>query len=219
MPEEIIVLASASPRRRELIALGGWAVEVRPERVAEEPFAGESAEALTRRLADAKARSAPVTNGVVVLAADTVVHDAADLLGKPADLRQARAMLVRLRGRSHRVVTSITLRSSDGAEVQDSCESVVPMRAYGDDEIERTLAGGGPLDKAGGYGIQDGLFEPVDRQSFVGCFANVMGLPVCHVVRGLRRLGIEPRRDVPQACLAHTRYPCRVYPEILKGSA
>jgi MAF protein len=219
MPEGSIVLASGSPRRRELIALGGWDVLVRPVQVDEGPIAGESAGALTRRLAEAKARSAFPPEAKVVLAADTLVADGNELLGKPADLRQARAMLERLRGRSHRVVTSIVLRSGDGVEVHDACESTVPMRSYGDHEIDRYLGGGGPLDKAGGYGIQDGLFEPVDRQAFDGCFANVMGLPVCHVVRSLRRLGIEPQRDVPSACLAHTRYPCRVYPQILRGDA
>jgi septum formation protein len=80
------------------------------------------------------------------------------------------------------------------------------------------VASGGPLDKAGAYAIQDGAFEPVDMSSFSDYFANVMGLPLCHVARSLRRLGVEPEADVPAACIAHTGYDCRVYPAILAGA-
>jgi predicted house-cleaning NTP pyrophosphatase (Maf/HAM1 superfamily) len=124
-------------------------------------------------------------------------------------------MLERLRGREHRVVTSIAIRAPDGTLLMDTCESAVPMRQYTDDEIDRTLASGGPFDKAGGYGIQDGRFEPVDRGAFHDCYANVMGLPLCHVVRTLRRIGVEPPLDVPAACVAHLKYDCQVYPAIL----
>src|SRR3990172_7433043 len=122
-----LLLASGSPRRRELIGLTGWPVDTRPARADETPQPGETGP----------------------------------------------------------VLTSIAVRAPDGTVLVDTCESSVPMRRYGDDEIERYLAGGSPFDKAGGYGIQDGLFEPVDMWSFHDCFANVMGLPLCHVVRTL----------------------------------
>ena len=214
-----LLLASGSPRRRELIGLTGWPVDIRPTRADETPQPGETGRELTRRLARLKALAVAPSDGAVVLTADTTVVDGEDLLGKPADGRAAREMLERLRGREHSVLTSIAVRAPDGTLLVDTCESSVPMRRYGDDEIDRYLAGGSPFDKAGGYGIQDGLFEPVDMRSFHDCFANVMGLPLCHVVRTLRRIGMEPGVDVPAACMAHLGYDCRVYPAILGEAA
>jgi MAF protein len=215
-----VVLASGSPRRRDLLTLTGWQVRVKPISVDESPAEGESGEAMTRRLALAKVQVQDADGGeAVVLAADTTVVDDGALLGKPVDAAEARLMLRRLRGRRHVVVTSIAARAPDGTLVEDTCLSSVPMRAYADDEVERYVASGGPLDKAGGYGIQDGLFEPVDMASFSGCFANVMGLPLCHAVRSMRRLGLRPPTDVPAACQAHTHYACDVYPQILGGVA
>jgi predicted house-cleaning NTP pyrophosphatase (Maf/HAM1 superfamily) len=97
----------------------------------------------------------------------------------------------------------------------DTCVSEVPMREYADPEVEAYLDSGSPLDKAGAYGIQDGDFNPVDMSRMRDCFANVMGLPLCHLVRNLRRLGYEPPADVPAACQAFTGYECHVFPAIL----
>lgn len=214
-----VALASASPRRRTLIGLTGWSVETRPAQIDESALPGESGEGLTLRLARAKAAATPSINGEVVLAADTTVVDGDRMLGKPVDVDDARRMLVALRGRTHRVVTTITVRAPDGQLVDDTCESMVPMREFGDREVEDYLASGCPFDKAGAYGIQDGGFEPVATDRFRDCFANVMGLPLCHVVRTLRRIGIEPEADVPAACAAFTRYDCGVYPAILGGAS
>jgi MAF protein len=210
-----VLLASGSPRRRELMALAGWTVDVRPTSADESPRPGETGREMTRRLARLKAQAAASGDGTIVLAADTTVVDGAELLGKPTDLAEARQMLARLRARTHTVVTSIAVGAPDGTVILDTCQSSVPMRDYGNDEIEGYLASGGPLDKAGGYGIQDGQFEPVDRPSFHDCFANVMGLPLCHVVRTLRRIGLEAAADVPAACMVHLGYDCQVYPAIL----
>lgn len=214
----VIALASASPRRHTLIGLAGWSVLARPTTVDEAPAPGESGPALTRRLARAKALAATADDGEVVLAADTTVVDGERLLGKPADAAEARQMLAGLRDRIHRVVTTVAIRTPDGRLTDDTCESVVPMRAYSDAEIETYIALGGPFDKAGGYGIQDGVFEPVDMSRFRECFANVMGLPLCHVVRTMRRVGIEAKSDIPAACIAHTGYACGIYPMILDSS-
>ena len=218
MPATRILLASGSPRRRELLALGGWEIAVRPAPVEEVPQDDETGRELTRRLARNKAAALTSVDGALVLAADTIVVDQQKLLGKPLDSAEAQRMLEQLRGRSHVVVTSIALQRADGTVVQDTCESTVRMRRYSDDEIRRYVASGGPLDKAGAYAIQDGAFEPVDMSSFSDCFANVMGLPLCHVARSLRRLGVEPEADVPAACIAHTGYDCPVYPAILAGA-
>jgi MAF protein len=211
-------LASGSPRRGELLALTGLTIEVRPASADETPRPGESGVAMTRRLAQTKAEATP-GDGMIALAADTTVVDGAELLGKPTDANDARRMLAQLRGRAHTVVTSIAVRAPDGTVRVDTCESVVPMRPYTDAEIDGYLAGSDALDKAGAYAIQDDLFDPVDRQAFAGCFANVMGLPLCHLTRALREMGAEPAVDVPAACMAHLDYDCRVHSTILGDSA
>lgn len=221
--EPIVVLASGSPRRRELIALAGWEISLLPVDVDEAPRPGESAAALTRRLALAKAKAAIPSSppGSIVVAADTIVTDDGGLLGKPRDDAAARAMLRRLRRRNHTVVTSLAVFGppNGAGPLLDECSTDVPMREYGDDEIERFVASGSAADKAGAYGIQESRFHPVDVSALHGCFANVMGLPLCHLVRTLRRRGLEPRADVPTACRAHTDYDCPVYAGILQGQA
>ncbi len=215
-----LVLASASPRRRMLLEAIGWHVVVQPGEADETPQPGESPEGMVRRLAAAKARGAAAAASGLVLGADTIVLDGEQILGKPSDADEARRMLSSLANRSHRVLTGLALL--DGARDQcvlDACETVVPMRPYSDHEIEAYIASGGPFDKAGGYGIQDGGFSPVAVERLTGCFANVMGLPLCHLARALRRLGMGTPVPVPAACRQHTGYPCRLYPSILGGDA
>lgn len=171
---------------------------------------------MTRRLALKKAEG----QAGLVLAADTVVVDDDRVLGKPRSKAEARGTLTQLRGRSHQVVTSIAVVDrAHGVRRLDTCVSRVPMREYAHDELEAYLSGGSPLDKAGSYGIQDQDFRPVDMRQMRDCFANVMGLPLCHLVRTMRALGHEPPNDVPQACIAHTGYDCPVYPAILERRA
>lgn len=217
-----IVLASASPRRDELLALTGWTFRACPTSVDEAPLPGEDGAAMARRLAQAKVRAA--TNGAsgaaFVLAADTVVQDGQRILGKPADRAEGVRMLTGLRGHGHRVVTGIALLAVEtGQVIVDACETMVPMRSYTDGEMDAYLTSGGHRDKAGAYGIQDNGFRPVDVASMHGCYANVMGLPLCHLVRSMRRLGCEPMADVPEACQRHTAYTCDVYPQVLGGGA
>ena len=211
----VLALASASPRRKELLRLTGWNVEARPTEVEERQEPGEAPEMMTQRLAVAKARTA---DGELMLGADTVVVQDDQVLGKPADAAEARRMLEMLRGRRHRVVSSIALVDAEGRTLAtDTCVSEVPMRDYAEGELETYLSSGSPLDKAGAYGIQDGGFQPVSMDEMRDCFANVMGLPLCHLVRCMRRLGHEPAADVPAACRAHTGYDCRVFAAILSG--
>ena len=213
MHELEFLLASASPRRQELIALTGWEVTIAATEVDERRRPHEGPEALTRRLALSKARAADGKTGLI-LGADTVVVDGDRLLGKPKDLEDARQMLEALGGRSHRVVTSIALLDLDsGTEIVDTCESRVSMRQFTDSDLDSYLANTNPLDKAGSYAIQDG--ELVDVGRMEDCFANVMGLPLCHVVRNLP---LAPPADVPAACQAHTGYKCPIYAEVLEGN-
>lgn len=216
----LILLASASPRRDELLALTGWPFRACPTSVDESPLPGEDGAALARRLAEAKVRAAAnsATHSAYVLAADTIVQDGERILGKPADEAEARRMLSGLRGHDHGVVTAIALLAADMGElIVDACETMVPMRAYADEELEAYLNSGGHRDKAGAYGIQDNGFRPVDVASMHGCYANVMGLPLCHLVRSMRRLGLEPAADVPDACQSHNAYACDVYLQVLGG--
>jgi septum formation protein len=169
------------------------------------------------RLALAKARAASDGSGRFAVGADTVVEYRGEILGKPADGREAQAMLERLSGESHRVITALAILAPDGSTpVTEVCVTNVPMRPYSPGEAAAYVAGGSPLDKAGAYGIQDDGFSPVALEHLHGCYANVMGLPLCHLARALRRLGHPSPRDVPAACRSHTGYDCPVYESILR---
>lgn len=215
-----LLLASGSPRRRELIKLLKLPVQTTSADIDETPQPDESADRLAIRLSRAKAQTVstflPRLSPVILITSDTTVSLDGEPLGKPAAAAEARDMLRRLRGRVHLVHTAVTLidAQTDRA-VTDLATSPVRMRAYSDEEIERYIASGDPFDKAGAYAIQHDGFSPADR--FDHCFANVMGLPLCHVARALRRLGIEPPADVPSACQAHLDYRCPVFERILSG--
>ena len=216
----LLTLASASPRRRELLLLGGWTFALEPASVDERPEPGEAAEAMAVRLALDKARAAAGGPGRLALGADTVVEHRGEVLGKPGDAGEAQAMLERLAGERHRVVTALAILGPDRARPAiEVCVTDVPMRGYTAAEAAAYVAGGSSLDKAGAYGIQDDGFQPVDVGRLHGCFANVMGLPLCHLARAMRRLGHPAPADVPAACRAHTGYDCPVYESILRETA
>ena len=184
-----VILASASPRRRELLALVGIAHEVRPADVDEtrrpdEPPA-EYAERLAREKASAVAGAAPAD--AVTIGSDTIVVVDGDVLGKPRDAAEAHAMLARLGGRTHEVVTAVAAVRS-GRAVSAVERVRVPFRPLGADEIEAYVATGEPMDKAGAYGIQGYGATIVERVD--GDYFAVMGLPVNRLVRVLRELGV-----------------------------
>ncbi len=170
------------------------------------------------RLAEAKARASAqyAHSGHIVIAADTAVVDGEEILGKPANMGAAESMLKQLRGHSHKVYTGIAVfRPQDEKLLTDLCVSVVPMRDYSDEEIETYVQSGDPLDKAGAYAIQHPQFQPVEN--FNGCYAGVMGLPMCHVVRTLNKLNTSPAADVPAKCQSTLRYQCPVFRAVLRG--
>lgn len=214
----IVILASGSPRRRELLGLTGLMFSLRTGQVDEAPRPGEAAEDFVQRLSQAKGRAAAsdVRAGALIVAADTAVVSDGHLLGKPANPAQAEDMLRALRGRPHTVLTSLTLLdTATGQTTDETCRTVVPMRNYTDEEIAGYVATRDPMDKAGAYGIQHVRFRPVEN--LTGCYANVMGLPLCHLERALLRWDIALKEDVPARCQGFTHYQCPVYAAIQRG--
>lgn len=214
----LLLLASNSPRRRQLLALGSWMFGVEISDVDETRLPVEAAGDYVRRLAEAKARAVlpRAREEHLIIGADTSVVIDGDVLGKPVDEAEARQMLIRLRGRTHQVYTGLAvLRVSDGKLWDEVVVTEVPMRAYSDEEIERYLESGDPLDKAGAYGIQNPQFQPV--ASMAGCYASVMGLPLCHLSRLLRQAGVTPRADVAGNCQSTLNYACPIFRSILRG--
>jgi len=217
-PRPVLILASNSPRRRELLALGGWMFHVRPSDVDESQRPGETPGAYVLRLAESKARAgaALAHPGQVIVAADTAVAVDGDILGKPRDVAEAAVMLRRLRGRAHQVYTGLAvLDPSSGKLATDLCVTQVPMRSYSEGELDAYVASGDPLDKAGAYAIQHAGFHPVE--SLAGCYASVMGLPLCHLVRSLQKLDVRPRADVPAECQSALHYSCPISAAVLRG--
>jgi septum formation protein len=213
-----MILASASPRRRELVRLLGVDFTATSADIDETPFPGEPPGDYVRRLSRGKARTAAAAadGPALILAVDTTVVDGGQILGKPGDAAEARAMLRQLRGRVHHVYSALTLLDTGtDREVTQVAVSPVRMRDYSDEEIEAYIASGDPFDKAGAYAIQHAGFHPAD--GFDHCMANVMGLPLCHVARALRELGAPPPADIATACQAHIGYACPVYARILSG--
>ena len=154
----------------------------------------------------------------IVIGADTTVVDDGKILGKPENMAEAERMLKQLRGHTHQVYTGLAIyRVQDKQLLTELCVTDVPMRSYSDEEISAYVSSGDPLDKAGAYAIQHPGFQPVE--SMHGCYASVMGLPMCHVVRTLRKLDIHPRGDVPTGCQSLLQYQCPVSRAILRGEA
>jgi septum formation protein len=186
-----VVLASQSPRRRDLLALVGVAHEVRPADVDESVRPGEAPDAYVRRLAGEKARAvadALGDPGAAVVAADTTVVVDGEILGKPADAAEARAMVRRLAGRAHEVFTGMAVVR--GPRLADAVERVgVTFRPLGDDEIAAYVATGEPMDKAGAYGIQGFGATIVERVD--GDYFAVMGLSLRRTVALLGEVGVR----------------------------
>jgi septum formation protein len=215
----LLVLASSSPRRRQLLSLTGWQFIVSAANVDETQYPNETPADYVLRLAETKARAtatALADADQIILAADTTVVDGSDILGKPADRAEAIAMLKRLRGHTHQVYTGIALfRSRNELLLKDLCVTDVPMRDYSDAELLAYVETGDPLDKAGAYAIQHPEFQPVARMD--GCFASVMGLPICHVIRLMRQMDLQPQTNFFRSCETLLEYQCPVSHAIISG--
>lgn len=204
-----LILASQSPRRRELLAQLGVVFDTAAADVDEAQQPGEAPAALVRRLARSKAlASAARFPDWPVLAADTIVVLDGQVLGKPADATEATAMLRDLRNRPHQVFSAVfALDPRSGAQAAELSESLVWMRDYGDNEIAAYVASGDPMDKAGAYGIQNWDFAPVARLE--GCFSGVMGFPLGHVGRALRAVGVTTALQPAAVCRPYAGRCCQ----------
>ena len=190
-----LILASASPRRAELLRAAGIEFDVHPAHVDERELGDESPDAYVRRVAEAKALaiSGRFARGVV-LAADTTVVADRHLLGKPIDVEDARRMLHLLSGRAHDVITAVTVIGPDRPADTRSELTTVEFSRLSDSEIEWYVASGEPMDKAGGYAIQGLASRFVTR--IVGSYSNVVGLPVALVYDMLKQF--DPWRGSPR---------------------
>ena len=185
-----LILASTSTRRAEILRDAGIPFIVVSSAVDETPIPGESAPDLVQRLADAKAElvAARAVGPAIVIAADTVVTLDAHILGKPHTSDDARNMLAKLSGRTHSVVTGVTLIRLPDAESRRFVETTqVHFATLSDDELNRYLATDEPSDKAGSYAIQGRAGRYIPR--IEGCYFNVVGLPLSRLCHALAELG------------------------------
>lgn len=186
----MLVLASRSPRRQELLRRAGIAFLVRPADIEEAPLPGEEPRPHVERLARAKAEAVQAERGEIVLAADTVVVVDGEILGKPATPEDAARMLRRLSGREHLVMTGVCLRNGAHLDVETEVTRV-RFAPLSEQEIADYVASGEPMDKAGAYAAQGLASKFIDR--IEGCYFNVVGLPLARVYRMLRRRAGAPQ--------------------------
>ncbi len=186
----MLVLASQSPRRAEILRNAGIPFAVRAASVDETPLPGEKPEDYVRRLAESKATAVPAAGDEIILGADTTVVIDGEMLGKPADAADARRMISVLAGRSHEVITGICLRQG-ARTVCDCAVTRVWFAPMSDSEIEEYAAGGEPFDTAGGYAIQGVASRYIEK--IEGCYFNVVGLPMGLVYRHLRAFAPQAR--------------------------
>ena len=187
----MLILASQSPRRKEILQAAGIPFQVRIGNVDESVLNGEAPMSYVRRLAAVKAMAVKRDAGDMILAADTTVVAEGEILGKPENDDDAKRMLRKLSGRSHEVLTGICLFS--GSKLQIDAESTtVYFAALSEEEIEQYVASGEHHDKAGAYGIQGRASKFIQRVE--GCYFNVVGLPISLVYRHLKAAGYEGLR-------------------------
>ncbi len=193
-PGQQLALASASPRRKEILAALDYPFHIIPPTSREECSKATASPAeIAKNLALAKAMEvAPAALGSLIVAADTLVVFNGQVFGKPSDPTEAETMLLRLRGRTHQVVTGLAVADSSSERYRVlSKTSSVTMRPYIIEEIRRFVASGNSLDKAGAYAVQDPVFKPALRVE--GCYLNVVGLPLCTLVETLKELGLRAK--------------------------
>jgi nucleoside triphosphate pyrophosphatase len=187
-----LILASASPRRAEILSAAGIPFEVRASRIDESRLPGESPEKMVERLARAKAEAVALellpSDSTIILGADTVVVANDEILGKPGNAATAREMLPKLRGREHLVITGFALSRPQDNQIRVGHETTrVWFSNMTNDEVDAYVATHEPLDKAGAYAIQGIAGRYIPR--IEGCYFNVVGLPLARVWQVLKEFG------------------------------
>ena len=206
------ILASQSPRRRQLLTLTHYPFQVIAADVDEESImnpdpAGNAIETAVLKASHLQTTLPP--GNQLILAADTIVAIDDHMLGKPADNLSATRMLQQLRNRTHAVHTGLCLIDRTTQAVITAVHSArVTMRNYGDGEIDAYVKSGDPFDKAGAYAIQHPVFQPVSHLD--GCYLGVMGLSICHLLSLLAHMKIPNRASLTAVHNAHQQFPCPV---------
>ena len=200
-PTGSLVLASGSPRRQQLLAAMGLSFMVTVPHVDESVGADETPLDAAKRLCIAKARTAAAQHREgIIIAADTMVVLDGEILGKPIDADHAVEMLTRLRNRQHEVHTGLAMLDAATRRLrQDVVTTMVRMRNYQDEELYHYVTSGDPFDKAGAYAIQHDAFHPV--AAIMGCYTNVVGLPICRLFEFLRDWKVTVLIPPPPQCL------------------
>lgn len=215
MPETKLILASTSPRRNELLRLLGIPFEKRPSNADETHPEDVDAVEYVQQMAREKGQIVRHSEGEWILSADTIVALDGRVVGKPADDTEAYQILRALRARGHKVYTALCLRTKNGgAPMESLCVTDVLMRDYSEEELAAYITSEDYKDKAGGYAIQHRQFHPCTGVE--GCYANVMGLPLCHLAMLLESAGCTLDADVPEACQRYNDITCDVYPLIYR---
>lgn len=185
-----VILASASPRRRDLLSMAGISFEVSvsdSEEITTEAEPGKIVEALSGQKARAVCNTLPEGERAVILGADTIVVLDGRVLGKPKDRGEAKAMITALQGKAHSVYTGVTLIRKDTGKIESFySETRVSVRAMSEDEVDAYISTNEPYDKAGGYGVQGKFGAFIDR--IEGDYATVVGLPLCRVCQKLKEM-------------------------------
>jgi septum formation protein len=196
----------------------GWNFSSISNQVDETRMPNEPVRDYVLRLAETKCNTeiTEAGKGDFILAADTVVVLDNQILGKPVDAEHAKLMLKSLCGRQHQVISGIAVRKNMNCDVLvDMCQSYVQMRHYTDDEIDAYVHSGDAMDKAGSYAIQNPDFNPVI--DFAGCFASVMGLPLCHLERTLMQFRDYLFANLAEKCQKQLDYHCPIHKSIMAG--
>ncbi len=172
--------------------------------------------ALEKAFAAGKKLDESTLQDVIVIAADTIVVDRGKMLGKPIDAADAKNILERLKNRTHQVLSGIAVYQLETGQIRSGMVlTEVRMRNYSETEVQEYINSGDSFDKAGAYAIQNDSFNPAP--DFEGCFANVMGLPLCHLSLLLREANLEIYSRVAERCQESIHYQCPVYSQILTG--
>lgn len=214
------ILASGSPRRQKLFGLVQTPFLVKPADVDEAGKSGEGPEEYVKRLARTKARAvgrdlAEVpSREMLIIAADTTVVYQGEILGKPADSDEARDMLLQLQDKSHQVYSGLAVyHPGKDRMMSEVVETQVTLRTFEEDELDAYIESEDPFDKAGAYAIQNDEFHPV--RSYQGCYANVMGLPLCRLEKMLKSFGASLSGDVPVQCQEQYNFDCHIPEKLL----